>query len=76
MKKKLMIAFAGATLLSGAFVGGAAAVSENANTQACFGQARAGEASTDGRAFGAGISELRGGNAEANAAAREACQED
>ena len=76
MRKVLGVAAAAAIMT--AFAGTSFAVSENANQQACFGQARAEYASTkpDGVSQGFHSSQRKGENAEMNAAFREACQTD
>lgn len=75
IKRAIVTGAATATML-GSLAMPTLAVSDNANQQACFGQARAEYASTKpgGVSQGEHSSERKGNNAEMNAAFREACQ--
>jgi len=76
MKKKLMIALMGAGLLAGTLAG--PAMAEHTSQNACFGQARAENASDpDFRPIGKNFFSVRkGDNAQMNRDFREACQGD
>jgi uncharacterized membrane protein len=72
--KRTLITLGAAALLAVSVSAPVGAVSEHASSNACFGQARAGVATSAPGAVGAAASERKGDNARQNREFREACQ--
>ena len=73
--RRVLVAASAAALVIGMFAGPTLATSANANTNACFGQARANYATTNAPgAVGDAASSRKGDNAVDNATYRDGCQ--